>query len=77
AGPPGPQSLEYYLEAGAGFNAAETADQEIVSTYEANLIAAVAAIEANSSFDATVDAYKAIAAIIAAFQEAENQSEDE
>ena len=74
---PGPHSLEYYLQASTASEPDGAEDTGIAPTYETNLVAAVNAIEANSSFDATVDAYKALAAIIAAFQEAENLPENE
>ena len=76
-GPPDPESLEHYLEASADAQAAVTANDNVIPTHEDNLSAAVAVIEAGSSFDATVDAYKALAAIIAAFEEAESRPDDE
>ena len=75
--PADPNSLEFYLQAVSDAQPAEAENQKTDPTYETNLLAAVSAIEANSSFDATVDAYRALAAIIAAFQEAENQVEAE
>jgi hypothetical protein len=73
-GLPVPRPVEGNLEPGADSQPAPTANDEANPTYEDDLNAAVAVIEADSSFNATVDAYKALAAIIAAFEEAENRA---
>jgi hypothetical protein len=81
---PAPRPVEWNLEVGADVQAAVTANDaatsandNVIPTYQDNLNAAVAVIEADSSFDATVDAYKALAAIIAAFEEADKRADEE
>ena len=76
-GPPDRQPAGPYLQAGADSQAALTANDDVGPTYEDNLAAAATMIEADSSFNATVDAFKALSVIIEAFEEAENQSSDE
>jgi len=76
-GPPDRQPAGQYLPASADSQAAVTANDDVGPTYEDNLAAAATMIEADSSFNATIDAFKALSVIIEAFEEAENQPSDE